>query len=81
MVDCYWLLVRICCWFSGVGRTRFTLRASWFHLDPVAVVVREDLTFDYLILHYVFDDGIVREVLGDLAKAIVSSWISIELEP
>ena len=63
----------------GVGKTRFALRVSWSRLDPIVVVGREGLTFDYLMLHYVFDGGVVREVLGDLAKAIVSSWISIEL--
>ena len=66
----------------GVGKTRLarliSRRLNKKSIEPILIVGRDGLTFDYLMLHYVLgEDGKPIEVLGDLAKAIISSWIMI----
>lgn len=63
----------------GVGKTRLAIDAAFGVVQrPVVVTGKEDMTFGDLVARYVVEEGRPRIVLGELSKAVVSSWIGVD---
>lgn len=63
----------------GVGKTRLALDVAFSGVQtPVVVTGKEDMTFGDLVARYAVEEGRPRIVLGELSKAVVSSWIGLD---
>mgnify|MGYP000619072825 CR=1 FL=1 len=63
----------------GVGKTRLAITATSNAHSPIVVTGKEDMSFDDLIARYVVENGKPKIVLGELSRAIVSSWIGLTI--
>ena len=61
----------------GVGKTRLAVAVTSNDHGPIVVTGKEDMSFDDLIARYVVEEGKPRIVLGELSRAIISSWVEI----
>ncbi len=61
----------------GVGKTRLAVTVTSNAQRPIVVTGKEDMSFDDLIAKYVVEEGKPKIVLGELSRAIISSWVGI----